>query len=553
MNEHTSTGSLSNPDLAPVPAEKRTWSTWNIAALWIGMAVCIPTYMIAAGMVSSGMAWWQAVLTVMLGNAIVLVPMILNGHGGTKYGVPFPVLARASFGTVGAHIPSIARALVACGWFGIQTWIGGAAIYSIISTLGWITEDPAAAAIAGLGISPWQLACFLAFWALHLVIIISGINSIKWLEAWAAPFLIASGVALLVWALLRVDHPGALFTKPSSFDRPGQFWAVFFPQLTAMVGFWATLSLNIPDFTRYCRDQRSQAVGQIIGLPTTMTLFCFIGIIVTGATDVIFGEPIWNPVVLVSRMGSKTVVVISMLALLLATLSTNLAANVVSPANGFSNAAPRLISFRTGGVITCVIGVVIMPWRLMADLNEYIFTWLIGYSALLGPIAGIMICDYFVLRRTRLDTAALYDAGGPHRGVSWRAVVALVLAVAPNLPGFVNAATNRTNAGYDAAVAAYPARVEAYEAAVANINLAVSEGMQTDEIDARIEAGEFADPVKPAEPREPYFPRFFDSIYSYAWFVGLVLAGVLYAALASGKVRPADEPGREPAHKEVPS
>ncbi len=478
-------GSLTNPDLAPVPPEKRDWSAWNIAALWIGMAVCIPTYMLAAGLIEQGMNWWQAVLTVMLGNVIVLVPMILNGHGGTKYGIPFPVLARASFGTAGAHIPAVARSLVACGWFGIQTWIGGAAIYAIITTLGWISEDPDAARIGFLGISAWQFACFLAFWLVHVVIVIRGITSIKWLEAWAAPFLIAAGLALLVWAVVSVDSPGQLFKGESEFTSNGHFWRVFFAQLTAMVGFWATLSLNIPDFTRYTKSQRDQIIGQVVSLPPTMTLFCFIGIVVTGATVVLFGEAIWDPVQLVSRMGSKPVVVISMIALLLATLSTNLAANVVSPANGFSNLMPRLIGFRAGGLITCIIGVVIMPWRLMEDLGAYIFTWLIGYSALLGPIAGIMICDYFLVRRTQLDVDALYDPWGEYGGVKWRAVVALVLAVLPNLPGFINAATN--TAGTDRAV----------------------------------------------------FPAVFDTIYGYAWFVGLLLAGGLYFVLMAGQARPA--------------
>jgi NCS1 family nucleobase:cation symporter-1 len=483
---------LSNPDLAPVPADQRTWSSWNIAALWIGMAVCIPTYTLAASMISNGMRWWQAVLTVMLGNLIVLVPMILNGHGGTKYGVPFPVLARASFGTTGAHIPSIARALVACGWFGIQTWIGGAAIYAIISTLEWISEGPETVPLA-IGITSWQLACFLAFWLLHLAIVVFGINSIKWLEAWAAPFLIAAGLALLawaVWAVVKIDKFGELFSNKSGFETPGQFWAVFFPSLTAMVGFWATLSLNIPDFTRYCKSQRDQTVGQLIGLPPTMTLFCFIGIVVTGATIVIFGRAIWDPVELVSQLGddSKVIVVLSMLALLLATLSTNLAANVVSPANGFANLSPRRISFRTGGIITCLIGVAIMPWRLYNDLGGYIFTWLIGYSALLGPIAGIMIADYFLIRRTQLDTDALYDSKGQYGTVNWRAIVVLVLAVLPNLPGFINAATN--TAGTEDAV----------------------------------------------------FPAVFDTIYAYAWFIGIALAMLIYTPLMlSKRTRPAGE------------
>jgi len=509
---------LTNADLAPIPESGRTWSAWNIAALWIGMSVCIPTYMLAAGMISAGMAWWQATLTVLLGNVIVLLPMILNGHAGTKYGVPFPVIVRSSFGVRGAHVPAIARGLVACGWFGIQCWIGGAAIYSILRTLGWVTEDPAAAALPVLGITGIQFLCFLAFWAVHLAIVWAGINSIKWLEAWAAPFLILSGVALLIWALVRVEDHAALFRMRSRFETPGQFWRVFFPQLTAMVGFWATLSLNIPDFTRYCRSQREQATGQALGLPPTMTLFCFIGVIVTGATVVVFGEAIWDPVQLIERLGSKWVVVGALAALLLATLSTNLAANVVSPANGFSNLAPSRISFRMGGLITCLIGVGIMPWRLLEDLGAYIFTWLIGYSALLGPIAGVMLCDYFIIRRTRLDAEALYEEDGPYAGVNMRAMLALVLAALPNVPGFLNAATGRTHEGYRAAL-------ESFNDAAA--------GMSAEAAQRAIEAGEL---IRPAAP---LFAEFFDFLYGYAWFVGLPLAVILYAAFMYGRREPA--------------
>ncbi|MDP6480121.1 MAG: NCS1 family nucleobase:cation symporter-1 [Phycisphaerales bacterium] len=467
-------GSLSNADLAPVPPEQRTWSRWNIAALWIGMAVCIPTYMLAAGMIAAGMTWWQAVLTVLLGNMIVLVPMIANGHGGTKYGVPFPVLARASFGTVGAHIPAIARAVVACGWFGIQTWIGGAAIYSILGALEWIMPATEADILPFLDISIGQFLCFFAFWILHVAIVLTGIESIKWVEAYAAPFLIACGVALLIWAFVAVDDSMALFTSGTSREEGVSFWTIFFPQLTAMVGFWATLSLNIPDFTRYCRSQQDQAAGQLLGLPSTMTLFSFVGIIVTGATVVLYGEAIWDPVALVARMGSPLVVVISMIALLIATLSTNLAANVVSPANGFSNLAPSVIGFRGGAMITAVIGILIMPWRLMTDLSDYIFVWLIGYSALLGPIAGIMLCDYFIVRRTKLNADALYDPKGEYAGVSTAAMLALVFAVLPNLPGFINAVT--ATAGTE----------------------------------------------------EAFFHAFFDQIYGYAWFIGLPLAMLFY-------------------------
>ena len=461
------TNHLINPDIAPVPLEKRTWNKWHLAALWIGMSVCIPTYMLAASMIQAGMTWWQSVLTVLLGNLIVLVPMILMGHAGTKYGIPFPVLARASFGTRGAHIPAIARSLVACGWFGIQTWIGGFAIYQVLGALGWYDIAADTSVVPFLGITTMQFTCFMAFWVLNFAIVIRGIDCIKWLESWAAPFLIAMGLAILIWAAVKVGGITQMF--PPAPEESAPFWPMFFPQLTAMVGFWATLSLNIPDFTRYCKSQKDQALGQLIGLPTTMTLFSFIGIAVTSATIVIFGSAIWDPIELVGKLGSTTAVVIALIALTVATLSTNIAANVVSPANGFANLSPRNISFRTGGIITCIIGIVIMPWRLYNDLGEYIFTWLIGYSALLGPIAGIMICDYFVVRRMRLNSDALYDARGEYAGFRMSTVVILIIAVLPNLPGFINAA------------------------------------FKTD-----------------------LFPELFNSIYSYAWFVGITIAFVLY-------------------------
>lgn len=429
---------LTNEDLAPVPPEKRTWSMANIAALWVGMAVCIPTFTLASGMIGAGMTWWQALLTVFLGNLIVLIPMTLNAHPGTAYGIPFPVLLRASFGIRGANVAALLRGVVACGWFGIQTWIGGAAVHS---TLAMITGfDSTAPVLAGLGINGSQLACFLAFWVVNVWFIWRGMESIKWLEVLSAPFLLAVGLLLLFWAVSKADGFGPIFSKPSGFATNGAFWAAFGAGLTAMVGFWSTLSLNIPDFSRYAKSQRDQIIGQVVGLPPTMAFYSFIGIVVTSATVVIFGEAIWDPVEVINRFGNKLLSCVALVALALATLSTNIAANVVSPANDFSNLAPRHISFRMGGMITAGIGVLMMPWKLLADPSGYIFTWLIGYSALLGPIAGIMIADYFVLRRKYLDTIDLYRADGIYRyhsGFSISALAAFVLAVLPNLPGFL--------------------------------------------------------------------------------------------------------------------
>ena len=413
---------LFNKDLAPINVAERSWSTYAIAALWIGMSVNIPTYMLASGLISGGMNWWQALMTIGLGNVIVLVPMILNAHAGTKYGIPFPVLARASFGTKGSNIPALLRAIVACGWFGIQTWIGGQAINSLIVIIlpDW--------AIFSFG----PAIGFLLFWAMNVYFIVKGIDSIKWLESYGAPFLLLVGLGLLIWAYVNAGGFGPILSQPSKFKTAGEFWRFFIPSLTGMVGFWATLSLNIPDFTRFAKSQKSQVVGQALGLPPAMVMFSFIGIAVTSATVIIFGEAIWDPVVLLSKFESPVVVIISLLSLIVATLTTNIAANVVSPANDFSNLLPKHITFVKGGLITAVLGIAMMPWKLLSDYHSYIFGWLVGYSSFLGPIAGILICDYFIIRKRKLNGKDLYDPDGEYKyrkGFNIKAIYALAAGV----------------------------------------------------------------------------------------------------------------------------
>jgi NCS1 family nucleobase:cation symporter-1 len=411
--------SLYNADLAPVPAERRSWSTYNYAALWIAMSVNIPTYMLASGMIAGGMSWRQAIFTVFLGNMLVLAPMLLNAHAGAKYGIPFPVFARASFGVLGANVPAILRALVACGWFGIQTWIGGEAINAMVAALvpGWRDFR------GGVWI------CFAGFWLLHVIVIMRGIRTIRFLQGITAPFLLLIGVALLAWAVVKAGGFGPMLAAPSKFQSFGEFFRFFVPSLTGVVGFWATVALNIPDFTRYARSQRAQVLGQALGLPTTMTFYSFIGVAVTSATTILFGQAIWDPVQVLARLGNPVAVVVAMLALLLATLNVNVAANLVSPSNDFSNLAPRVISFRTGGLITCVVGVAIFqPWKLLANYSNYIFGWLVGYSGFLGPIAGVMICDYFVVRKRILLVEDLYQRHAFYefaRGINWRAMASL--------------------------------------------------------------------------------------------------------------------------------
>ncbi len=448
LREDVSASPLWNHDLAPTTIKERTWTTWNIAALWIGMSVVITTYTLAGGFIEAGMNWWQAMLTILLGNMIVLIPMVLNAHAGTKYGVSFPVLCRASFGTKGANIPAILRAIVACGWFGIQTWIGGTAIDALLTAVwsGWANFD---AMIAGNPLHTW--ISFFLFWLIQVVIILKGIEGIKRLESWSAPLLLLGGLALLVWASNAAGGLGNVLSNSAVLQKQSNsFWTIFPGALTASVGYWATLSLNIPDFTRYAKSQKSQMLGQALGLPLTMTAFAFIGVAVTSATVIIYGEAIADPVKLIQRFDSAIVILFAMIVIFIAQLTTNMAANVVSPSNDFSNLNPKRISYVTGGLITAVIGILMMPWQLMSSMGAYIFTWLIGYSGLMGAIGGIMICDYWILRRQRLNLASLFKTDGEYSysgGFNWRAIVALVIAILPVVPGFLRAATTPNYTG----------------------------------------------------------------------------------------------------------
>ena len=473
---------LWNRDLAPTTINERTWSTWNIAALWIGMSVVITTYTLAGGFIEAGMNWWQAMITILLGNTIVLIPMILNAHAGTKYGVSFPVLSRASFGTKGANIPAMLRAVVACGWFGIQTWIGGTAIDALFGVMfpAWTTS--LSTTILGVALHTW--VAFFLFWGIQVIIILKGVEGIKYLETWSAPLLLLGGLVLLVWAAWRAGGLGYVLTQSSALQKQrNEFWDIFPGALTASVGYWATLSLNIPDFTRYARSQKSQMLGQALGLPLTMTAFAFIGVAVTSATLLIYGVAIPNPVDLMARFDNVLIILFATAVIFAAQLTTNMAANVVSPSNDFSNLNPRRISYVTGGLITAIIGILMMPWKLMASMGAYIFTWLIGYSGLMGAIAGILICDYWVLRKQRLDLEGLFDTDGPYSygsGYNWRAIVALVAAIAPVVPGFVRAASTP--------------------------------------------GGQVSD------------PNFFDSLYTYAWFVTFALGfGIYYVLMKASK------------------
>ena len=515
LQEDVSASSLYSEDLAPVPSNQRTWSKWHLAAIWVGMAVCIPTYLLASYMIKTGLNWYEALIIIGLANLIITIPMVLNGHAGVKYGIPFPVIGRAAFGTKGVHLASVTRGIIACGWFGVQTWIGGLAIYAIFNAVTGSSGE--------LGLSIGKFVSFGIFWFINMYFIWKGTESIKWLETYSAPILVIMGIALIYWSYAKADgflvvlnqskqlektaatiiEKGDVYylNLSSLKDKEGNLkisvynivsdenttWEAFTESpilientknvqvqfrnndvvssivsaniinveansgsklwsyllwLTAMVGFWATMSISIADITRYAATQKDQIAGQFIGLPATMMLYSFVGIFVTCAAIINFKDILiaddapWDPVSFIAKFKNPVVVVVAQIFMIIATLSTNIAANVIAPSNAFSNLWPKKISFKMGGTITGVIGILIMPWWLLNEISGF----LIFVSGLLGPVLGILIADYYLVRKKKLELAELYKEEGIYSynktGFNTAAMIALCIGVFAALIGY---------------------------------------------------------------------------------------------------------------------
>lgn len=422
-----------NEDIAPTRLEERTWSRWNVAALWVGLSICVPTYTLGGILTAYfGLSVSEALLTILIANIVILLPLTLNAYPGTKFGIPFPVVLRSSFGIRGSNVPCLIRALVGCGWFGIQTMFGGLAIHLLLAAI-----FPPWRALEGLG----EVIGFFLFGAMNLYVVIRGAESIKWLETLSAPLLLAVAVGLMVWAVPHVSMT-ELLSQPPSRPEGAPVYSYFFAGLTAMVGFWATLSLNIPDFSRFAKSQKDQIIGQIIGLPLTMFFFASLGVVMTAASASLVGETVSDPVSLIGRIDSPFWVVIAMFFIIVATISTNTAGNIVSPTNDFQNIAPKLINQTRGTLMTGLVGVLLMGYDLLqkagvivsdVTLESLYSNWLLGYSSLLGPIAGIMIVDYFLIKRQQLDVASLYKDGAAYPAYNPAGFIAFFVPVALTL------------------------------------------------------------------------------------------------------------------------
>lgn len=427
-----------NDDLAPTSVSQRTWTTYHIASLWIGMSICIPSFTMASSLVSLGLSPWLAVFNVALGNLIILIPMQLNSHAGTKYGIPFPVFARMTFGSIGAHIPSLSRALTACGWCAVQAWIGGAAIVTMVAVFAPSFGGMTAAPFIGFGL----------FLLLTLWISLNGSEGIKWMEALGAPILAVLSIALFIWAIVIGSNAGFSFgdilnasTDPDIVAANGGFVYVFLAGLTANIAFWATMALNIPDFSRYAKSQKAQFNGQLLGMPTAMAFTAFVGAFFAQSTKLALGEAIFDPTAVLPLIGSPIIAFVTAVGVIIATLTTNIAANVVAPANGFSNISPSRISYKMGVWITVILAIFYRPWWIFGGAGAYIFGWLSTYGGILAPVAAIFVADYYMVKKRKIDVMALFQgAEGRYwysSGWNIRAIIAWVCGfILPTLGNF---------------------------------------------------------------------------------------------------------------------
>jgi NCS1 family nucleobase:cation symporter-1 len=442
-----------NEDLAPTSVAERTWTTYNISMLWVGMSICIPSLALASGLIGMGVSPWMAVLNVALGNVIILVPIQMNSHIGTKYGIPFPLFARMTFGTKGAHLPAILRGVTACGWTAVQAWVGGGAVAAVIGIFAkkfadqsWTMSLPSWGGMQT--VSTGTFIGYVLFMLFVCWVAYKGLEQIKWVQNIGGPILIVVMIALLIWSASQASNAGYGFwdvmnqsSDQALLDSNGGLALVYLGGLMGNIAFWATMALNIPDFSRYAKSQKSQFRGQLYGMPIPMAACAFIGAYFAQATKVaqLYQNPetgeyeaLFDPTGVFYYIDNPVVVFIAAFGVVMATITTCVAANVVAPANGFSNISPKRISYKRGVLIAVFIAFFILQaWWIYGSGGAF-FTWMNAYGSILAPIAAIFIADYFVVKKQRVDVAGLFrGVDGRYwysGGINWAAVIAWVVS-----------------------------------------------------------------------------------------------------------------------------
>lgn len=443
-----------NEDLAPTSVSQRNWTTYNISMLWVGMAICIPSMSLASGLIGMGVSPWLSIINVALGNIIVLIPIQLNSQIGTKYGIPFPLFARLTFGGKGAQIPAILRAITACGWTSVQAWVGGGAVAAIIGCVipsfadaGWTVGLPSWGGMQTVAMG--QFIGYVIFMLFIGWVAYKGMDQIKWIQNIGGPLLIIIMIALLVWATTYAGSEGYSFgdvinsgNNDALIEAAGGFALVYLGGLMGNIAFWATMALNIPDFSRYARSQKDQFRGQLYGMPLPMAFCAFVGAFFARATELVDGTAMFDPTAVFYHLNNKLIILIAALGVAAATVTTCVAANVVAPANGFSNINPKKISYKKGVVITMLIAFfVLQAWWIYGSGGAY-FTWMNAYGTILAPIAAIFIADYFVCKNRQIEIAALFKGENGRYwysgGFNQAAIIAWIVAFIIPLLAYFN-------------------------------------------------------------------------------------------------------------------
>ncbi|WP_252606831.1 NCS1 family nucleobase:cation symporter-1 [Bacillus paralicheniformis] len=427
---------LSNSDLQPLKPEERTWKAVNFASIWMGCIHNIPTYATVGGLIAIGLSPWQVLGIIAVASIVLYAALALNGHAGAKYGVPFPVLIRSSFGIYGANIPAFLRGFVAIMWFGIQAFAGSIALNILILNMwsGW-KDIGGDWNLFGLHLS--GLLSFVFFWGIHLLVLHHGMESIRKFEVWAGPLVYLVFGGMVWWAVDIAGGLGPIYSQPGKFQTFGELIWPFLAGVTGIIGIWATLILNIPDFTRFAASQKEQIRGQFYGLPGTFVLFAFASITVTSGSQAAFGEPIWDVVDILAHFDNPYVIALSVITLCIAAISVNVAANIVSPAYDLANFLPKYIDFKRGSYLTAVLALFTFPWKLMEN-EASVFSFLGTIGGILGPVAGVMLADYFIIRKRTLCLEDLYSASGQYmyyKGYNYRAFAAVALGALMSLIG----------------------------------------------------------------------------------------------------------------------
>jgi NCS1 family nucleobase:cation symporter-1 len=424
---------LTNNDLLPTGESERRWTWWHFAALWMGMVHNIFNFTWIGGLVVLGMSVWQALAVALAGNLVQTALIGLNGRVGAHYGLPFAVWARSAFGVYGANVAALARGAVAVGWFGVQSYLAATAINLLITTVvpGWGRVGHS----SFLGMAPSLWAVVVGYWLLNFVVVRNGMGTIRRFESWAGPAIFVVMAILLVWVVVRAGGAGSLLHQHAArYPTTSDFLAHgFVPAVSLYIaGSWAAMVLNIPDLTRFARSNRQQFWGTMIGLPAASLVYFGMAAVIVSAVQRLYGQTLWNPTDVLATIGNPALSIVGATLLAIATISVNIPANIVSPAYDLTNLLPRLLTFRTAAYLSIVLGFLAMPWQLLSS-PETLYSVLHNIGVVIGPITGIMLADYFVIRRQRMDVAQLFSSMGRYRyraGYNPVALTVLALVVA---------------------------------------------------------------------------------------------------------------------------